>query len=219
VTGELIVDKLLERPVTLSLSANYDPSKIAMQGSVRMFISFKFISTRSVVAPSAKTLDELKALRTGEIANQAVLARDAPARTMISAINLALGQYAQKMKRYPASLAALVDSNYIGKDTLTPDILSKIIYVAYVNKPLNGMTPARCTDKGPVCNFFHIGTSLEFKNSPELTGDADFNSPAINGSDSAGCRNEVDRACYDLIGDLAASAPVEQGSSTPPTTP
>jgi hypothetical protein len=229
VTGEIIVDKLLLRPIALSLSANYDPSKIALAGSVRLNMSFKYVPARAVAIPEGNTLDELRALRAGEAGAQEIIARDAPARSMISIITLALGQYAEKSKRYPTSLLTLVANNFISKDALTPEILNRIVYVAYVNKPTNGNDGVHCTDKNPVCNFYHIGTTLEYKNSSELQSDADYTSPAISGGDSAGCVNEVDRSCYDMVGNLTNGAaaiaapettlPAPLGTTTKPKIP
>lgn len=202
IQGELIVDKLLMRPLKLSLSGKFDPSKMPLNGVVNINTSFTFQNQDPVVEVKGKTLEEIKALRLEESMSTSILAKDAPVKTIIPVITLALKQYSEKFGRYPLTINDLVLSGFLGEGAITNDISTKIFYSSYVEKPKDTVSGIRCTAKNVKCEFYHLGANLEFRKSSELDNDADFITSQISGSDDSGCHNESNVSCYDLIGEL-----------------
>lgn len=199
INGEIIVEKLSMKPISLSLYGKFDPSKIPLDGELKLLINFSFSQQLPIVDTNAETYEEIVQRRATESVSSEIIKKDAPYVSIISVLNLALNQYYEKIGRFPIALNDLATAGFVDKETLKPPLTNNIYYSSYVAKPSDLVSGVRCQAKNTKCNFYHLGTNLEYRNEPLLQSDADVITADISGDDNTGCRKESGFACYDIL--------------------
>lgn len=138
-------------------------------------------------------------------ANQ-VATNDAKRRTSIQTIERGLALYYSQRDEYPVSLQVLLDDKKIRISDIDGGGIrrSDFFYQPYAQVSFTGVPEGKCgTGSGTTCKAYHLGVNMQDianVESGRVHQDRDAVSWAIDGYDGDGCRNEADRACYDVVG-------------------
>lgn len=200
VRGELIVVEGSGVPELLTLSVNLDDTLFGKRVSGSGTFTFapeKFDTPLSVTEPTPiLSTEELQREIERYNAIAAVKASDDRMIATLMAIREALEAYRVARGKYPLTLGELHAAGMLETTTVPASELKTYAYAVYVDAK-NLTRAGRCSVKGKICAFYHIGVNLEYLEHPALKDDADLTSD-VRGSDAAGCTLEKERACYDL---------------------
>ncbi len=182
-----------------------DIAGVHVKGPVH--IDFTFTNYNADVAAALPTpvlsLEELQS-RMGDYQKQReVRGRDAAKFDAMVLIQNALANYLKDKGRYPTVLAELRQSGKLATSTISDNELKRYVYASYV-KPDVFNKANRCNAKSKNCSQYHIGINFEDPSDPLLQNDNDQISEVFGG-DTAGCGNESNVACYDLLSPATTS--------------
>lgn len=210
--GEIWTNKDTGELIQVSISGDLDDDMFDVHVRGRVSLFFGFFDLNKPVAvdvPSPTlTLEELKAQMDQYQRLKEVRSRDAEKVARLSGILRSLDAYKEAKGRFPTALNEMYGAGIIASSSIPTQILSQYEYESYVGKSVL-LKANRCSLKGKVCAFYHIGTNLEEVENALLSTDADIIGD-VRGADTAGCIGEKGFACYDVV------TPVT-GTSTPET--
>lgn len=199
-TGEIWVDRDTSTLMRIVISGDFDDEMFDSHVKGKVVFAFDFTDFNKVVTVDAPTpvltLEELQ-LRTEEYKKvKEKRVRDQERLDHLSLIKDALTQYYDENKKYPATLSQLAESGKLATSSVDSVALKQYSYASYVK---NGVftKSGRCTTKGKVCEYYHLGVNLEDTTNPALENDAD-QVDDVSGKDASGCAGELEVACYDI---------------------
>ncbi len=199
--GEIWINKKTGELVQMSITGDFDDDMfdVHVKGKVNfLFTLSAFNKTVNVDMPiPTLTLEELKAQIEQYQIQKEVRARDAQKLEVMNGLLRSLDSYNRAMGRFPTMLSELYGAGILATSSVERQTLNQYGYESYLSGvPL--LKANRCTQKGKVCPFYHLGATLEDSENLLLAGDADVTGD-VRGIDGAGCLGEKGLACYDVI--------------------
>jgi len=207
IKSEAWIDKKTGALMQISFSANFDDDMVDVhvKGPVNLLFTFADFNKEVVTDTPTPilTLEELKVRMDDFKKITDARLRDQEKVDRMSVIIHALDSYKNAKGRFPVFLSELYSAGVLATSTIEETKLKAYAYAAYLNKTSQAKVN-RCTVKGKICAYYHIGVNLEDTTNPLLQNDADATSD-VRGNDDAGCAGESNFACYDLITPDASS--------------
>ncbi len=199
--GVIEIDSITGALTAFSVRANLDDEVFGtrVKGTMNMEFAFSGLGASVVVEQpsSILTLEELRVEMETHQARVTALREDEVRVMRLSQVLASLQAYGASKGRYPTLLSELYDAGLLSSSTIPQFVLNSYAYAAY--QDISTLSRSnRCTTKGKVCDVVHVGLNIVSLDPKFLGVDADMNSE-IRGSDEAGCTNEKDVACYDIV--------------------
>jgi hypothetical protein len=199
--GEIEVDTITGNLTSFTILGAFDDEifGVRTKGNIDVQFAFSGLGAPVVVEQPAQvlTLEELRVEMEAHTIKVAAERDDEIQVMRFSQVLASLQAYGASKGRYPILLSELYDAGLLSSTTVPQFVLNSYAFASYQDKDTLSRSN-RCTTKGKACAFVHIGLNLLSKNSSYLAQDADNNSE-IRGSDEAGCTNEKDMSCYDIV--------------------
>lgn len=201
IEGESWVDKKTGTLLQVSFTGNFDDDfvDVHVKGPINLqFALNNFNKQISTETPTPiLTLEELKVRMEDYKKVADARQRDQGKVERMNTITSALDAYNSAKGRFPVLLTELYSAGVLASSTVEEVKLKAYNYAAYIDD-VNFTKTNRCTAKGKVCAYYHIGVNLEDTENPLLQNDADGTSD-VRGVDGAGCAGEQGLACYDSV--------------------
>ncbi len=201
VNAEVWIDATTNTLQKFSLNADLDDDIVGVhvKGKVNMDFTFSLYNTPvSVPDPTPLlTLEELQSRMSDYQHSKDARSADGAKLKLFSLIQDALALYQKDMGRYPTVLSELRAEGRLATSTMDDVSLRQFYFASYV-KPDLLIKTNKCNAKIKSCTTYHLGVNLDDQSDPELSNDSD-QTGEINGDDHAGCGNEPNKSCYDVV--------------------
>ncbi len=199
---EVWVDKKTGLLLKVSIAGNFDDDMFGthVKGTISSTATLADFNKEVIVTPPTPilTLEELKVRIEGFRGLRESRMRDQEKVDRLTSLTRTINDYAKAKGRHPTTLLELYDAGMLATSTFSISSLSQYVYASYIKEaPLAKSN--RCTPKGKVCAYYHIGVTLEDSTNPLLLGDADITLSEVRGSDTNGCNGENELSCFDLF--------------------
>ena len=201
VNAEVWIDATTNTLEKFALNADFDDDIVGVhvKGKVNMDFTFSLYNTPvSVPDPTPLlTLEELQSRMGDYQKSRDTRSADATKLKIFSSIQDALALYQKDLGRYPSVLSELRAGSRLATSTIDDVSLKQFYYASYIKPDL--FTKAnKCNAKSKSCVSYHLGVNLDDQTDPVLANDSD-QTDDINGDDRAGCGNEPNKSCYDVV--------------------